>query len=278
MTCPNCREGFTLPGEPTGVTSTEFNGAYCAAGLIPENGVASKRAIVFLTDGFGLPLINCKLMADDFAKRLGCDVWVPDYFAGKPLIGLDVLVLPDRAGVKMSIFDWIKFIFKSLPSIPAFLASRPSVADKRVHDFIKLLKEKKQYEKIGAIGYCYGGSTVIRLAGTQLIDSVVVCHPGSFSLEEVKKIRVPASWACAEEDLFFPDDLRLKSEASFAERKGDNKVDFEFQRYKGIQLIIFMLGTTHGFAARPNINILEVKEAHDKAREQAVNWFKKTLF
>ena len=46
------------------------------------DGAPSSRAIVLLTDVFGLPLKNCKIMADEFAKRVGCDVWVPDLFAG----------------------------------------------------------------------------------------------------------------------------------------------------------------------------------------------------
>ena len=46
-----------------------------------------KYAIVLLTDIFGLPLGNCKLMADRFAQELGCDVWVPDLFDGTSRLG-----------------------------------------------------------------------------------------------------------------------------------------------------------------------------------------------
>ena len=52
--------------------------AYFHAG--PEG--SSKRAIFLLTDIFGLPLKNSKLIADEISKRLQCDVWVPDLFAG----------------------------------------------------------------------------------------------------------------------------------------------------------------------------------------------------
>jgi carboxymethylenebutenolidase len=37
-------------------------------------------------------------------------------------------------------------------------------------------------------------------------------------------------------------------------------------------------GTTHGFAARPNLDVPELKEAYQKAFEQVVGWFNKTLF
>lgn len=83
MSCPDCTTGGFLPGEPSGILSIQ--GAYFTSGL--ANNALSKRAILLLTDGFGLPLKNCKILADNLATRLGCDVWVPDYFEGKVLKG-----------------------------------------------------------------------------------------------------------------------------------------------------------------------------------------------
>lgn len=79
MICPQCVQGSFLPGEPTETFSDEFQGAYFAPG--PGEG-PSKRAVLYLTDSFGLEVKNSKIMADEFAKRLECDVWIPDYFAG----------------------------------------------------------------------------------------------------------------------------------------------------------------------------------------------------
>ncbi|RDB27813.1 Hydrolase tropI [Hypsizygus marmoreus] len=265
MSCPDCITGGLLPGEPTG--SLSIQGAYLAPG--PVNDTTSKRAIVFLTDAFGLPLKNCKILADKLATRLECDVWIPDYFAGKPLAPVRSLLTPDRAGVRMGVCQWLKFIIYTIPSIPAFIQSRPSVADARLSKFINAIKEEKKYEKIGAVGYCYGGSTVIRLGATDLVNSIVICHPGRFSIPEAKAIKVPAAWVCAEEDMFFSHSLRLRAEAIFSERQGtDSFVEYEFKDYKG---------TAHGFASRPNLNLPEVKEAHEKAFEQVVGWFAKTL-
>lgn len=41
--------------------------------------------------------------------------------------------------------------------------------------------------------------------------------------------------------------------------------------------MILSLGTAHGFGARPNLELPEVKEAHEKAFQQTVDWFAKTL-
>ena len=83
MACPNCTEGGFLPGEPTGTINSHFQGAYYSPGPPLSDGTsASNRAVILLTDAFGLPLKNCKIIADDLAKHLECDVWIPDYFAG----------------------------------------------------------------------------------------------------------------------------------------------------------------------------------------------------
>ena len=94
---------------------------------------------------------------------------------GKPPFDVNKLepLMPDRAGVKPSWLDVGLFVFKVLPSLPGFFASRPSVVDPRVHEagvpssspyalyrltraliiqFIKKIKSEKGYERIGAVG------------------------------------------------------------------------------------------------------------------------------
>ncbi|KAF4623970.1 hypothetical protein D9613_002402 [Agrocybe pediades] len=266
MSCPDCTKGHILEGEPKGTIEKEFHGAYFAPS---PGGSPSKRAVLLFTDAFGLPLKNCKIMADEMAKRLECDVWIPDYFNGQPLIDAESIKLPERPGQKLSTMDWIKFILVVIPRIPTFIRNRPSVVDKRLESFIGLIKEKKKYEKIGSVGYCFGGSTCVRIGSTGLVDSLVIAHPGGFKIEQVKAINVPTSWACAEADFTFSNDMRDKCEAEFASRKGkENFVDYEFKIWKGTQ---------HGFASRPNMSIPEIKEAFEGAFEQTVGWFNKTL-
>ncbi|KAH9480083.1 Hydrolase tropI [Psilocybe cubensis] len=276
MSCPKCIEGFLLPGDPAGTIEKDFRGAYHAcprsadANEVATSAEDAQRAIILLTDGFGLPLKNCKIIADNLANRLNCDVWIPDYFDGRPLVPVDDLRTPDRASKTMSVLDWIKFIlFTGIPSLPAFIHSRPAVADKRVTSFINDLKEKKHYTKLGVVGYCFGGATAVRFAGTNLVDAAVICHPAGFPIREAQAIKVPTTWACADVDIFWPRSKRLQVEAILSAKKGKEDFrEYEFKDYKG---------TAHGFAARPNLNIPEVKEAYEQAFEQTVEWFKKTL-
>jgi len=83
MSCEDCTKGKILPGEPTGAIDT-VSKAYLAAAL-----KSSSRAVVLLTDVYGLPLQNCKILADKLSKELACDVWVPDIFDGTYHLLLD---------------------------------------------------------------------------------------------------------------------------------------------------------------------------------------------
>jgi len=88
-------------------------------------------------------------------------------------------------------------------------------------------------------------------------------------MDQVNAIKVPAAWECAEDDISFPTKFRQEAEAAFAARKKiANSVEYEFKDYKG---------TAHGFAARPNLGIPEIKDAFEKAFQQTVDWFNHTL-
>ncbi|KAJ6613335.1 dienelactone hydrolase [Mycena sp. CBHHK59/15] len=265
MSCPDCFRGNVLEGEPTGVIS-DIDGAYLAKG----SGETSQRAIVLLTDIFGLPLKNSKLLADNFALHLGCDVWVPDLFAGHPpATEWQLRMLPEKAGDKISFFDIIKFIFSILPSIPPIFRNRSAVVDPRTISFVKKMQESKKYEKLGAIGYCLGGGIALRIAPAELFQSIVVAHPSPPTDEQVKAIKVPVLWECAEDDMGIKAPRLREIEAIYEGRRGsDDFADYEIKVYKG---------TAHGFAARPNLAYPEVKDAFEKAFQQAVDWFNKTI-
>ncbi|TEB27396.1 dienelactone hydrolase endo-1,3,1,4-beta-D-glucanase [Coprinellus micaceus] len=265
MSCPKCVEGYELPGEPVGSIQADFLGAYFTPGSVSGD----KRAVVLLTDAFGLPLKNCKIIADRIAKDVGCDVWVPDYFAGRPIIPLDAMNMPDKAEQRATVLDWIKFVFNGIPAIPGFIRNRASVVDARLESFFALLKEKETYEKIGAVGYCFGGATAIRLASTDSVNTVVIAHPAPFKMDQVRAIKVPCAWVCPEVDIFLGSEVRNNAEAELARKKeAGNGIEYEFHDYPGTQ---------HGFACRPNNKYPELVEQYEKALEDTIGWFKKTL-
>jgi dienelactone hydrolase len=201
MSGQQSQEGSIFSGEPKGSIDTEFLGnSYFSPAPPSTSSAAKKNAVLLCTDGSGLAVPHGKFVADELAKQLECDVWIPDYFLGKPVIPPSFLFMPERAGVKISWWTWIKFIFTvAIPNIQAILSNLPYYVDPRLEAFIQQLKEQKKYEKIGAVGYWYGGSVCIRLASKpDLLNTVVICHPGKFTIENVKDMKIPNSWVCSE--------------------------------------------------------------------------------
>ncbi|KAG8880337.1 hypothetical protein FRB99_004812, partial [Tulasnella sp. 403] len=73
--CQSCTEGYRLPGEPKGqVVTLGFQQAYRT---VTEGG---HKAIVLLTDAFGMTIPNGQLVADTISERLNITVFVPDMF------------------------------------------------------------------------------------------------------------------------------------------------------------------------------------------------------
>lgn len=80
MSCDHCYQGYAIEGEPHGQLVGD---AYFApAPKSADDEGAQSCAVVLLTDIFGLALKNPKIIADELAQRIGCDVWVPDLFEG----------------------------------------------------------------------------------------------------------------------------------------------------------------------------------------------------
>ena len=83
-----------------------------------------------------------------------------------------------------------------------------------VHQFAKRSKEIREdwgswvrycrrlltttFTKLIVYSYCFGGASCVRLGGTDLVNSIVICHPGPITIDQVKAIKVPTAWVCAE--------------------------------------------------------------------------------
>ncbi|KAF8133941.1 dienelactone hydrolase endo-1,3,1,4-beta-D-glucanase [Boletus edulis] len=270
MSCPDCIRGSILDGTPSGtVKQVDGIDAYFVSGV--SEPTSKSFSVVLLTDVFGLEVVNSKLIADRIASALACDVWVPDLFNGQPAIkpdSMEAQLLPDHPG-PWPLWDKLRFYARVIWNIGSFYRARPSVVTPRTAKFFKSVREQNIYDKVGAVGYCFGAGIAVRLVPFKALDSIVLCHPSLLTEASIKAIDVPTAWACAEEDMALSKAMRLNAEAIFAARKDrPDFVPYEFVDY---------MGTVHGFACRPNLAYDGMKAGFEGSLSQTVEWFRKTL-
>jgi len=263
-----CVTGNRLPGAATGTMEKvgQFD-TYLINKATTDSG-EKKRAIVILTDVFGLPLNNPQITADVLNERVGCDVYVPDLFQGGPPITEEALgpFIPDEAGVVQSLTTKLKLFWVILTHIHRIIPNRPTALGARAVTFLEGLKAQG-YTDIGVIGYCLGGSAALVPATKPgACQSVVIAHPGPVTVAEVQAFTVPSLWLCAEDDHNLPPKLQAEFEAILREKK--DTVPSEFKIFPG---------TAHGFAARPNQSKPHVVKAYEESVSDTVAWFQKTL-
>jgi dienelactone hydrolase len=71
---------------------------------------------------------------------------------------------------------------------------------------------KKDFPKVGAIGYCYGGWACFQLgADTGLIDAISVAHPSMLTKEEIDAVKVPVQILSPEHDPMYSAELKEHS-------------------------------------------------------------------
>ena len=80
MSCRDCFSGHVHPGTATG-SETTLHGlpAYVAE---PPEGTPVKGLIVVVPDAYGWKIVNTRTLADAYAKRTGCRVYVVEFMDG----------------------------------------------------------------------------------------------------------------------------------------------------------------------------------------------------
>lgn len=80
MACNDCASGHLHEGTPTGRVETVHGlQTYVTS---PPGDEASKGIVVIIPDAFGWNLNNNRILADEYAKRAGVTVYLPDFMNG----------------------------------------------------------------------------------------------------------------------------------------------------------------------------------------------------
>ncbi|EIW59808.1 alpha/beta-hydrolase [Trametes versicolor FP-101664 SS1] len=246
--CKHCISGVRHEGTPAGQT-TQYGGVetYIAT---PTTEYPKDKAVLFLTDVFGLKLQNNLLLADDYALN-GFKVYVPDLFEGD--------ALPEDA-LNSGTFDIMSWIGKHSPDRVVGI----------IRGVLAALKADG-ITKIGAIGFCYGARPAFDLAFNGEVDVVGVSHPSLLKIpDDLEKYlttsKAPLLINSCTVDSQFP----IEAQAKADEILGGGKFAPGYER-------TYWDGCTHGFAVRGDISDPKVKAGKEGAFKATVEFLIKHL-
>lgn len=236
---PGCEAKITRDIAPAGKME-DFGGgvqAYVAQSADKK----TDTAILYLSDIFGLPLVNNKLLADSFAKA-GYLVVAPDLFKG------DAIPVDKMGDASFNKTAW---------------NAKHTVADVEaiIDTTIKTMKSKYAVKQLGAVGYCFGGKYVTRLlAKGKPVDVGFTAHPSGVTKEELLAVDAPISIAYADNDKSNSPEQRDLVEETFYK----SGIFWESTMYSYVE---------HGFGIRVNMSDSRQVYAQESAYLQATKFF-----
>ncbi|KUI57543.1 Protein AIM2 [Cytospora mali] len=220
---PCCLKGFQWTGTPTGtVGKLAANDAY----IVGDN---RDVAIMLIHDLFGWEFPNIRLLADHISREAGATVYVPDFFGGEHL-PWDPIVAGDFA----SLGD----------ALPRFVQKNGrGVREPELFECARALR--RDFRKVGAAGFCYGGWACFRLASAQhqppLVDCVSIGHPSLLTAEDVDGVGgdVPIQMLAPEIDLAYTAEMKLHTFTTLQRLN----VPFEYRHFPRVEHACFIRGS-----------------------------------
>lgn len=283
MSCPDCFKGAVHEhGKPQGRIETLYgHSTYVAS---PPETSTSRSAIFFLTDAFGLKLINNKLLADRYAAETGCKVLVPDIIPGGAA-SPDVLNTMDYILQKRNWYDIIGQLSRLWTILgaliqlgPSMYRARPAASMPPILAYARAMKKDiPGGGKMGVAGFCWGGYGSTQLCvettedGEPLVHVQYCAHPSRINADMIVAAasKVPYSMAIGDKDFGMAIEKVMEAEAAVREKVGPaEEHDWEIEVYKDCP---------HGFAVRAHPDNKVEMEGSNEAAMQAIKWYNKYL-
>ncbi|KAF1838667.1 alpha/beta-hydrolase [Decorospora gaudefroyi] len=208
----------------------------------PPGRNTSHKAILHITDIFGVPLLQNKLLADSFAAN-DYLVIMPDIFAGDA-----ISVEQQEAGLNLT--EWRT-------------RHPPAAIDAIISQTLAYMRTELGVEYVGGVGYCFGGKYVPRFltaSASAGLDMGFIAHPSALTEAEIGAVEKPISIAAGTLDASFNTTAKVRAEGILKA----NNVTFQSNLYSG---------APHGFGVRVNQDVPQQAYAKQASFIQAVTWF-----
>ncbi|KAL4252870.1 AB hydrolase superfamily protein [Abortiporus biennis] len=253
MSCKHCITGVLHEGTPEG-TIQQIGGVECYVST-PPGDYPKDKVVLVLTDVFGIPLNNNKLLADGFAKN-GFKTIIPDLFNGDPY--------PDFARPE-DFKAWREQNYATWWSRHGRDSWIPPL-DK----VVEALKAEG-VTRFGTTGYCFGAPPAFYLAFKNESHVTALSHPSRLEipadLERYKaESKAPLLINSCEVDPQFTKESQAIADEIF----GDGKFSPGYER-------TYWEGCTHGFAVRGDLSDPKVKAGKEGAFEATAKFYQKYL-
>ncbi len=126
---------------------------------------------------------------------------------------------------------------------------------------------RSKHERLGAMGFCFGGWAVFQLGSTAnkgLVDCISMAHPSFLTEEEIQSVGVPVQILAPENDRLYTQELKAFSNRVIPTLG----VPYDYQHFPKVE---------HGFAVRGDAKNPTERAAMERAKNAAVLWFRQWL-
>lgn len=146
--------------------------------------------------------------------------------------------------------------------LPGFLArNSKATREREIFECARVLRAR--YQRLGAIGFCFGGWGIFRLGakGNRLVDCISTAHPSLLEEAEIENVGVPVQIMAPEFDPMFTEELKTFSNKVIPKLG----VAYDYQYFPGLE---------HAFAIRGDPKNPAERRGMERAKDAAVLWFR----
>lgn len=251
---PCCLQGFEWEGTPTGRVEKLASLNTYVAGTNPA------VAILIIHDLLGWTFPNIRLLADHYAKEINATVYIPDFLGGE--------VLPFEPLVAGR--------WDEVDIAGCLQRNSRDIREPEIFEFARTLRAWG-YEKVGAVGFCYGGWAAFRLGakehakengegggGNGIVNCISVGHPSLLKKEDIDGLGVPVQVLAPERDVVFTKELKMHTFETVM-RLG---LPLDYHHFPRVE---------HGSLVRGDEKHDGEREAMLRAKNAVVGWMKEWL-